>query len=150
MRPIDRLIDVLGYRTQQDIATFVGTTQSSISQAFRSQDGDVQPSWLVRALLKRRINPEWVLTGNSSRFLVPAHDNITEQEREELSIFVQENLPEVIRHVGTQELIAELARRTAQIEQAGSNGSAITSTVHVCKDTATSNKKTCKAKIVHR
>lgn len=67
----DRIYAATNTRTQVELAELLDIRQSSISDAKRRDS--IPDSWLVTLLKKAGLNPEWILTGQGAKFLVPAH-----------------------------------------------------------------------------
>lgn len=92
-------------RTQVELAEFFGIRQSSVSDAKRR--GNIPADWLLTLLLKRRIHPSWVLTGNGARFVLS-------QSKERECLDMEREKDEVIRMLRllpSQMLTDELLRR---------------------------------------
>ena len=64
-----RVLEVSGCRTQVELADMLGIKQSSISDA--KKRNAVPAEWLIKLLRLKGINPEWVLTGESPKYLGP-------------------------------------------------------------------------------
>lgn len=76
---LKRFFEAAGCRTQMELAQFLDIQQSTVSDA--KKRGAVPAEWLVKLLHARHINPDWVLTGEGSRYLVPADkEPIVEKE----------------------------------------------------------------------
>lgn len=67
---LERVFEAAGCRTQSQLADLLGIRQSSISDA--KKRGAVPAEWLVKLLRLKKVNPEWILTGQGARFLHPA------------------------------------------------------------------------------
>lgn len=67
---LKRVFEVAGSRTQIELADILEIGQSSISDAKRRNS--IPSDWLLKRLRLRRINPEWILTGEGQRYLVPS------------------------------------------------------------------------------
>jgi hypothetical protein len=67
---LSRVFEATGTRTQVELADFLDIRQSSISDAKRR--GSIPDNWLVTILRKANVNPEWILTGQGGRFMVPS------------------------------------------------------------------------------
>lgn len=67
-----RLLHAFGVETQTQLAECVGVRQSSISDAKRR--GCLPDGWLLSAVIKKAINPLWVLHGQGCQYLKPADD----------------------------------------------------------------------------
>ncbi|MGE4469360.1 MAG: helix-turn-helix domain-containing protein [Desulfovibrio sp.] len=61
-----RIHRVFGTRTQVELAGVLGIAQSSVADASRRRRIPVR--WLMAALLKRDINPDWILTGTAPKY----------------------------------------------------------------------------------
>ena len=102
---LKRVFEAAGCRTQADLAEFFGIRQSSISDAKKRKS--IPAEWLVKLLQHKSINPEWILTGQGSRYLRPTDDN------EATVVRITEIRPPA--HCTTQELVAELVRRSLEM-----------------------------------
>ena len=65
-----RICEVCGMKTQTELSAYLGIRQSSISDAKRRMT--VPAAWLLTLLTREGVNPTWILTGEGSKFLVPA------------------------------------------------------------------------------
>lgn len=66
----DRIFEAAGCRPQVELADILDIQQSSISDAKRRNS--IPSEWLLKLLRLKLINPEWVLTGEGQRYLVPS------------------------------------------------------------------------------
>lgn len=64
-----RVYEITGTRTQVQLAEVLGIKQSSISDAIKRKC--LPDSWLVTLYRKYKVNPDWLLTGEGSRYLKP-------------------------------------------------------------------------------
>ena len=97
-----RIFEAAGCRTQVELAAFLNIRQSSVSDA-KSRKA-VPSDWLMTLFEKKRVNPDWVLTGQGSRYLRPADDDAT------TTIRITEIRPP--EQSTAQELVTELVRRS--------------------------------------
>ena len=67
---LKRFLEAAGCSTQVELADFLGIRQSSISDAKKRKS--IPADWLITLLRLKRINPEWILTGQGARLLQPA------------------------------------------------------------------------------
>ncbi len=67
---LKRFFEAAGCRTQMELAQFLDIQQSTVSDA--KKRGTIPSEWLVKLLHIKHVNPDWVLTGEGSRYLVPA------------------------------------------------------------------------------
>ncbi|MCL1939914.1 MAG: helix-turn-helix domain containing protein [Desulfovibrionaceae bacterium] len=102
--PLDRVFEAAGCRTQIELADFLGIKQSSISDAKRR--GSIPADWLVALLRLKRVNPEWIMTGQGPRFLQPAD---YKEPVEPLYVYVKEIRPP--EECTIEELIIEIIHR---------------------------------------
>ena len=65
-----RIREACGVRTQTEVSAYLGVRQSCISDAKRRMT--VPAAWLLTLLTREGVNPTWILTGEGSKFLVPA------------------------------------------------------------------------------
>lgn len=65
-----RICSVCGMKTQTELSAYLGIRQSSISDAKRRMM--IPAAWLLTLLTREGVNPAWILTGEDSKFLVPA------------------------------------------------------------------------------
>lgn len=96
-----RVFECAECRTQTQLAHFLGIRQSSISDAKRRER--IPSDWLFKLLRRNRSNPEWVLTGQGARYLMPANGDCTMDH-------LTESRP--LRECSTLELLNELVRRS--------------------------------------
>lgn len=66
----NRIKEATGASTQEQLAEILEIRQSSISDA--KKRNSIPEGWLVVLLKKFSLNPEWILTGQGDRYLVPA------------------------------------------------------------------------------
>lgn len=85
------------------LAQFLGIRQSSVSDA--QKRGVIPAEWLLKLLRKKGVSPDWVLTGEGSRFLLPTRRG----EAPPVVYTVESRPPETC---STQELVDELVRRS--------------------------------------
>ena len=64
---LERVFQTAGCRTQQQLAEFLGISQSSISDAKRREV--IPAEWLLKLLRDRGVNPDWILTGEGVHYL---------------------------------------------------------------------------------
>ncbi len=100
---LQRFFEAVGCRTQQQLAEFLGISQSSISDAKRREV--IPAEWLLKLLRDRGVNPDWILTGEGVHYLRSA-------ESEE-PVFPAERVIEIRppEQCSAQELVNELVRR---------------------------------------
>ena len=65
-----RIREVCGVSTQTEASAYLGIRQSSISDAKRRVA--IPAAGLLTILAREGVNPTWILTGEGSKFLVPA------------------------------------------------------------------------------
>lgn len=65
-----RLFEAARCSTQLELAHILEIKKSSISDAKRVNS--IPSDWLLKLLRLKQVNPEWVLTGKGSRFMVPS------------------------------------------------------------------------------
>ena len=70
---MNRIKSVALCRTQQELAVLFDVSQSCISDSKRRQT--IPSKWLLCLLNKKGINPEWVLRGTGSKFLLPCDED---------------------------------------------------------------------------
>ena len=66
---MERIKSVTGCKTQQDLAKFLGVSQSCISDAKKRMA--IPAEWLLKLLKKQGINPDWVRSGMGAQYLHP-------------------------------------------------------------------------------
>lgn len=64
-----RISEVLGIKTQAELAEKIGIRQSSVADA--KKRGSIPDSWLLKIVCVYHINPLWIVHGTGSKFLVP-------------------------------------------------------------------------------
>ena len=106
---MERIKLITGRRTQTDLAVLLGIKQSSVSDAKRR--GKIPSSWLVMLMRYKRVNPEWILTGNGPTFVsFPP----TESRYETGDEFAERRAnEEALRRLPSRMLADELVRRIA-------------------------------------
>ncbi len=100
-----RVFEAAECKTQVELAAFLGIRQSSISDARRRKH--IPAEWRMRLFEKKRINPDWVLCGHGSKYLVPA-----DAEPNPHVVRVPEIRPP--HECSIQELFTEMVRRVLQ------------------------------------
>ena len=101
---LKRVFEAAECRTQVELAAFLGIRQSSVADAKKRQS--IPAEWLITLLQQKGINPDWILTGQGSRYLRPADDNAATVIR-----MTEIRPPE---QCTTQELVTELVRRSLE------------------------------------
>lgn len=66
---LERVFEAAECRTQVELAEFLGIRQSSISDAKKRKA--IPAEWLVKLLREKGVNPEWILTGQGPRMMLP-------------------------------------------------------------------------------
>lgn len=93
----ERIRQVLGVRTQAEVAAHLGIRQSSISDAKRR---NVLPdAWKIKLLRRHGVNPLWVETGEGASSL-----EFTRQDPAAATARLLANIP-------TADIVSELGRR---------------------------------------
>ena len=68
---INRLFNALGTSSQKEIANILEVRQSTVSSGLRQKS--CPPSWLIKILKLKSINPEWINYGDSyPKYMLPA------------------------------------------------------------------------------
>jgi len=101
---LERIHSTAGTRTQTQLAEFLGIRQSSISDAKKRQS--IPAEWLLKLLLLKSVNPEWVMTGQGPHLLRPAEGS---EDAPLAPVYIQEVRPP--EQCTAQELVNELVRR---------------------------------------
>lgn len=107
LQQIKRIQLITDKHTQTELADFFGIRQSSVSDAKRRSA--IPSSWLLKLMLSRNVNPEWVLTGNGPCFMggVPAaYDGLYARR-------AKEEDADALRRLSSKALAEELLRRIA-------------------------------------
>ncbi|MCC8195122.1 MAG: helix-turn-helix domain containing protein [Deltaproteobacteria bacterium] len=107
MEAMSRIQLVTGCGTQQELAEFLGIRQSSISDA--KKRGSIPSDWLLTLWRKKRINPDWILTGQGPRDLHAIEDGGAIPQY----VYMKEIRPP--EECSMEELIVEIFRRTSKI-----------------------------------
>lgn len=102
-----RVFEAAGCRTQAELAAFLNIRQGSISDAKRRQS--VPSDWIIKLYEKKRINPDWVLTGLGEKTVRTDADAAFPSE----SAAAVEQRP--AESCTTDELLAELVRRVLKV-----------------------------------
>ena len=66
----ERVFEAAECRTPIELADTLDVQQSFISDAKRRNS--IPSDWLIKLLRLKQINPDWILTGQGSRFMVPS------------------------------------------------------------------------------
>lgn len=85
---IDRILRGLGAKNQSQLAITLGITPARISSA--KNKGEIPFEWLVKLAAEKRLNPNWLLTGQG-----PMQIGIDEEFLEEVIRSVEEYLDEL-------------------------------------------------------
>lgn len=85
-----RLHEVCGTRTQMQLAEFLGVRQSSISDAKRRQT--IPDGWLINALRRTNVDPDWILTGIGERWRVLSDEYSRPVDRAEIEAGIRAEL----------------------------------------------------------
>lgn len=101
-----RVFEAAECRTQTELAEILEIRQSSISDARRRKS--IPAEWRVKLFEKKRINPDWIVSGQGSRYLVPAD---AEQQKPQVVRVTEIRPPQ---ECSAQELVNELVRRAMQ------------------------------------
>ncbi|MDD4700838.1 MAG: helix-turn-helix domain-containing protein [Desulfovibrio sp.] len=70
---MERIKTVTGCKTQQDLAKFLGVSQSCISDAKKRMA--IPAEWLLKLLQKQGINPDWIRSGLGAQYLHPSESH---------------------------------------------------------------------------
>lgn len=84
---IDRILKGLGAKNQSQLATALGITPARISSA--KNKGEIPFEWLVKLASEKKLNPNWLLTGQG-----PMQIGIDEAFLEEVIRSVEEYIDE--------------------------------------------------------
>lgn len=98
-----RVFEITGCTTQLELANLLEIRQSSVSDAKRR--GSVPAEWLVKLLQLRGANPEWIISGEGSKFLIPSETAPVKPN----VVYLTEIKPPA--GCSSQELVNELVKR---------------------------------------
>ena len=101
----ERIKEVTGCTTQVTLAEIFDIRQSSVSDAKRRNS--IPSDWLLKLLRAKQVNPDWILDGESPKFLVPSETPTSPHV-----IRITEIRPP--KECSSQELINELVRRALE------------------------------------
>ncbi len=104
-----RILEITKTRTQVELAKFLAIRQSTISDAKRRES--IPSDWLMKLFIKTRVNPEWILYGEGSKYLTPTD---TEQDTSYSAYNIYAERSVEIRppqDCSAQALVNELVRR---------------------------------------
>lgn len=122
MRPIDRVFKITQCTSQTELANILRLRQSSVSSVCAKESGEVPVSWLITLLQLKMINPEWILTGIGSIYLVPANKPKKHPgfdiNFEDALMCVLSDIKALMAHLTTEELCTEITRRSMMTERA--------------------------------
>ncbi len=104
---LKRFFEAAGYRTQVELAEFLGIKQSSVSDA--KERGSIPSDWLLTLWRKKGVNPDWILTGQGTKGLQPA-DFL--KPIAPATVYSREVRPP--EECSVEELMAEVVRRVAK------------------------------------
>ena len=104
---LDRVFEAAGCSTQAELAKFLGIRQSTIASA--KKKGKIPAEWLVKLLRAKRVNPEWVVTGQGARMLQAVEHDVTAMPE---YVYVQEVRPP--EECSMEELMTEVFRRVSK------------------------------------
>ena len=104
-----RVFEAAECRTQIQLAEFLNIRQSSISDAKRRKS--IPAEWRMKLFEKKRINPEWILSGEGAQYLVPA-DLAQNSPQEAKAVEVRPP-----SECSAQDLFSELVRRALRHEE---------------------------------
>jgi len=107
---MERFLRVTGCKNQLALATFLEVHPSAIAAG--KKRGKLPSSWLITALRKKGVNPDWVESGLGPQFLVPAPAESSEAAWHYSLQVVLTNTPKLLRHIHMRELLAEAYRRS--------------------------------------
>lgn len=100
-----RVFEAAECRTQIELADLLSIRQSSISDAKRRRT--IPSDWLIKLFEKKRINPEWIRTGQGGKMLQAVD---AKEGESPVVIKIVERRPS--EECSTDELIAEIMRRS--------------------------------------
>lgn len=100
---LQRVFEITGCSTQALLADLLAIKQSSVSDVKRR--GTIPPDWLVKLLRLRGINPNWILTGEGSKYLAPSESGPVKPH---VAYLVETRPP---KECSAQDLINELVKR---------------------------------------
>lgn len=107
---LKRIQFITGTSTQLELADFFGIRQSSVSDAKRR--GKIPSDWLLALFCLRKVNPEWIFTGNGPHFLsVQAEDYAAAERAEDKT-----ETAGALRLLSSRALAEELLRRITLAE----------------------------------
>jgi hypothetical protein len=101
-----RVFEAAGCRTQVELAAVLDVRQSSVSDAKRRQS--IPAEWRMKLFEKKRINPQWILSGEGGKYLI-ATDTEGKPQIAPVERITEIRPPE---NCSSQELFNELVRRS--------------------------------------
>lgn len=102
-----RIRAITGLRSQEELAEYLGISLLAVEDA--AQNGKIPAEWLLILLRVNSASPDWILTGQGSRFMGRPLDRYeTDEETVERWAAI-----EVLRRVPSRLLADELVRRIA-------------------------------------
>lgn len=96
-------------QTQFELATFLDVHPSSVANG--KKRGTVPAAWLITALKKKGVNPDWIITGSGPRYLIPAQEEFPDAAWQYSLQIVLTNPSKVLSRIHMRELLAEAYRR---------------------------------------
>lgn len=67
---IKRMMEATKCKTHADLAEYLGVARTTVSHCARKR-GTIPTTWLLKALRKSHLNPEWILMGRMPVHLIP-------------------------------------------------------------------------------
>jgi len=107
---MERLLKATGCKTQLELAAFLDVHPSAIAAG--KKRGRLPSTWLITALRKKGVNPDWVESGLGPQYLIPAPTESADAAWHYSLQIVLTNTPKMLSHIHTRELLAEAYRRS--------------------------------------
>ena len=107
--PMSRLLDASECKNQLELAKFLDLHPSAVAAG--KKRGKLPPAWLLTALRKKGVNPDWIATGSGPRFLVPSPNEALDSAWHYSVQIVLTNPSKVLGMMNMRELLAEAYRR---------------------------------------
>ena len=103
-------MNATGCKRQRQLASYLGISPSTVSNLGK-QDA-LPASWLLTALQKSGLNPEWIQCGTGPKFLAP----LSGQDPDDIFPFalkiVLHDTPRLLAQLDTTEMLGEVYRRS--------------------------------------
>lgn len=99
---LTRLMAATESKNQTDLATFLDLQPAAVAAG--KKRGNLPPAWLITALQKKGVNPEWISTGKGPRYLIPAPEQSSDAAWEYAVPIILTNPEKLLSRLDLREL----------------------------------------------